>query len=38
MNLEHEVREIMHQSVNALTVDQVTEKVAENIKAKFGRS
>ena len=32
MDLENEVREAMRQSANALTVDQVTPKVAENIK------
>jgi isopentenyl phosphate kinase len=32
MNLEHEVRTITHQSADALTVDQVAQKVAEKIK------
>ncbi len=32
MNLEHEVRTVMRQSVNALTVDQVTQEVSEMIK------
>src|SRR6266404_7690461 len=32
MNLENEVRTVMRQSGNALTVDQVTQEVAERIK------
>ena len=32
MNLEHEVRTVMRQSAKALTVDQVTQEVAERIK------
>ena len=32
MNLEYEVRTVMRQSVKALTVDQVTQEVAERIK------
>jgi hypothetical protein len=31
MNLEHEVRTVMRQSADALTVDQVTQQVAERI-------
>jgi isopentenyl phosphate kinase len=35
MNLEHEVRTVMRQSANALTVDQVTQEVAERIKSEI---
>ena len=31
MDLEHEVRTVMRQSANALTVDQVTQQIAERI-------
>jgi len=32
MDLEHEVRTVMRQSATALTVDQVTQEVADRIK------
>jgi hypothetical protein len=32
VDLENEIRAVMCQNVNALTVDQVTQKVAERIK------
>jgi hypothetical protein len=35
MNLEHEVRTVMHQSADWLTVDEVTKKVAERIKEEI---
>ena len=35
MNLEGEVRAVMHESRNALTVDQVAQEVAERIKGEI---
>jgi hypothetical protein len=35
MNLENEVRTIMHQSKDALTVDQVAQELAERIKGEI---